>query len=223
MIRLISFEGGDGSGKSTQLKLLESYLTAQGKVCLPTREPGGTNLGNQIRPALLQAGTERISSLAELFLYVADRAQHVREVIRPAIETGRIVLCDRFIDSTVAYQGYGRGIDLETVRSLNQLASQGIRPDVTLLLDCPVTVGLSRAKKRVRANRRSDAGALDGSPEGQDRFEQEKEEFHERVRRGFLELARAEPDRICVMNASGSIREIQEEIQRIVNQKLSGN
>lgn len=223
MIRLISFEGGDGSGKTTQLKLLESYLTGQGKLCLSTREPGGTNLGEQIRQALLQAGKEKISSPAELFLYLADRAQHIQEVIQPAFESGRIILCDRYIDSTVAYQGYGRGIDLGTVRSLNQIASHGIKPDLTFLLDCPVKVGLSRTKERVRIALSSSAGALGDSREGQDRFEQEKEDFHERVRRGFLELARAEPKRIYVLDASRSMRQVREDIQKIVNQKLSGD
>jgi len=132
MIRLISFEGGDGSGKTTQIKLLEAYLSARGQACLPTREPGGTPLGRMIRQALLEVGEKEISPPTELFLYLADRAQHVQEVIHPALKNGRIVLCDRFTDSTLAYQGYGRRVDLDMLRRLNQVASRGITPDLTL-------------------------------------------------------------------------------------------
>lgn len=207
MIRLISFEGGDGSGKTTQLKLLETYLTSHGKACLCTREPGGTALGKKIRQVLLEAGEDEISSPAELFLYLADRAQHVHKVIRPALESGRLVLCDRFADSTVAYQGYGRGVDLEVLRGLNRVASQGITPDLTFLLDCPVEVGLARTAQRP-------------GKQQEDRFEREKMEFHERVRQGFLELARAEPRRIYLLDATRPIREVHEEIKRIVEAKL---
>jgi len=194
MVRLISFEGGDGSGKTTQLKLLDNYLASRGKLCLSTREPGGTTLGEMIRKILLEAGKVEIAYPTELFLYLADRAQHVHEVIRPALASGRLVLCDRFTDSTLAYQGYGRGVDLDMLRRLNQVASHGITPDVTFLLDCPVEVGLSRTAQR---NMNLKSG---GSRE--DRFEQERADFHERVRRGFLELARAEPQRIYVLDAS---------------------
>ena len=223
MIRLISFEGGDGSGKTTQLTLLENYLTGQGRLSLSTREPGATNLGETIRKMLLQSGKGKISSTAELFLYLSDRAQHVQEVIQPAIDDGIIVLCDRFIDSTLAYQGFGRGLDLGTVRTLNKVASHGIEPDLTFLLDCPVEIGLSRAKERLGAPRSSAAGARGEKRQGQDRFEQETEDFHERVRRGFLELAWAEPKRVYILDASRSISKIQEEIRSIVEQRLIGN
>lgn len=212
MIGLISFEGGDGSGKSTQLRLLASYLATQGKVCLCTREPGGTTLGRMIRQVLLEVGGEEISSATELFLYLADRAQHVQEVIQPALKGERLVLCDRFTDSTLAYQGYGRGVDLDMLRRLNQIASYGIAPDVTFLLDCPVEVGLSRASHRV-VGRRS-------GKRREDRFEREKVEFHEKVRRGFLKLARAEPERFYLLDASRSIQEVHEEIRRIVDRRL---
>ena len=148
MIRFITFEGGDGSGKTTQLKALESYLTARGKSCLSTREPGGTSLGEHIRQVLLEVGQQPITSATELFLYLADRAQHIYEVIIPALAQGKIVLCDRHTDSTLAYQGYGRGIDRGLLRSLNDIASQGIEPDLTLLFDCPVEIGLSRTAQR---------------------------------------------------------------------------
>jgi len=213
MVRLISFEGGDGSGKTTQLKLLDNYLASRGKSCLSTREPGGTTLGEMIRKILLEAGKVEIASPTEIFLYLADRAQHVHEVIRPALASGRLVLCDRFTDSTLAYQGYGRGVDLDMLRRLNQVASHGITPDVTFLLDCPVEVGLSRTAQR---NMNLKSG---GSRE--DRFEQERADFHERVRRGFLELARAEPQRIYVLDASRPTEEVHHEIKKIVDQKLA--
>ena len=212
MVFLISFEGGDGSGKTTQLKLLDKYLAGRGKSCLSTREPGGTTLGEMIRKILLEAGKVEIASPTELFLYLADRAQHVHEVIRPALASGRLVLCDRFTDSTLAYQGYGRGVDLDMLRRLNQVASHGITPDVTFLLDCPVEVGLSRTAQR---NMNLKSG---GSRE--DRFEQERADFHERVRKGFLELAQAEPGRVYVLDASRSTEEVHHEIKRIVDGKL---
>ncbi|MBI3059750.1 MAG: dTMP kinase [Deltaproteobacteria bacterium] len=212
MVCLISFEGGDGSGKTTQLKLLDNYLASRGKLCLSTREPGGTTLGEMIRKILLEAGKVEIASPTELFLYLADRAQHVHEVIRPALASGRLVLCDRFTDSTLAYQGYGRGVDLDMLRRLNQVASHGITPDVTFLLDCPVEVGLSRTAQR---NMNLKSG---GSRE--DRFEQERADFHERVRRGFLEMARVEPKRIYVLDASRPTEEVHHEIKKIVDEKL---
>lgn len=213
MVHLISFEGGDGSGKTTQLRLLEKYLVRRGEACLCTREPGGTTLGEMIRQVLLEGGREEIASPTELFLYLADRAQHVHEVIRPALASGRLVLCDRFTDSTLAYQGYGRGVDLDMLRRLNQVASHGIMPDLTFLLDCPVEVGLSRTTQRL-VGQKSGKGR-------EDRFEREKAEFHERVRTGFLELARVEPKRTYILDATRSISEVHEEIRRIVDAKLS--
>lgn len=212
MIRLISFEGGDGSGKTTQLKLLEKYLSAHGQTCLGTREPGGTALGEMIRQLLLEAGKEEISFPTELFLYLADRAQHVQKVIRPALASGTIVLCDRFTDSTLAYQGYGRGVELDMLRRLNEVASPGITPDLTFLLDCPVVVGLSRTAQRI-VNQTS-------GKRREDKFEREKVEFHERVRAGFLELARAEPKRIVILDASRALQEVHKEIRKIVDEKL---
>jgi dTMP kinase len=211
MTRFITFEGGDGSGKTTQLKALENYFTARGKSCITTREPGGTSLGKLIRQILLEVGEQTIASPTELFLYLADRAQHIQEIIRPAIERGIIVLCDRHTDSTLAYQGYGRGIDLQLLRELNRIASQGIRPDLTLLFDCPVEVGLSRT-----AQRQTKAAPSGGR---EDRFEREKVEFHERVRAGFLELARSEPGRFCVIDASRSIEEVFERVRKLVDQR----
>ena len=212
MIRFITFEGGDGSGKTTQLKALESHLTARGKSCLSTREPGGTSLGELIRQVLLEVGKQPITSPTELFLYLADRAQHIHEVIIPALEQGKIVLCDRHTDSTLAYQGYGRGIDLGLLRSLNDIASQGIKPDLTLLFDCPVEIGLSRTAQRQSQT---------ASGRNEDRFEREKIEFHERVRAGFLELARAEPDRFRIIDAARSAEEVGQEIKNIIDGELT--
>ena len=214
MVRLISFEGGDGSGKSTQLRLLEGYLSGRGQACLCTREPGGTRLGKMIRKVLLEAGDESISSQTELFLYLADRAQHVQEVIEPALVSGRLVLCDRFTDSTLAYQGYGRGVDLGMLRQMNAIASRGLTPDLTFLLDCPVELGLSRTARRMEERRTLQRR--------EDRFEREEVEFHERVRQGFLELARAEAERFYVLDASRSIQEVHEEIRGIVDRQLQG-
>jgi dTMP kinase len=211
MVSFITFEGGDGTGKSTQIKLLESYLVAQGKSCLVTREPGGTSLGELLRQIVLEAGTRSISSPTELFLYLADRAHHVHEVVAPAIAQGKIVLSDRHSDSTVAYQGYGRGMDTELLLRLNEIASGGLKPDLTFLLDCPVAVGLSRTVQR--KSRRA-------AVKGNDRFENENSEFHEKVRQGFLQLARAEPARFYIIDASRSEQQVFAAIKEVVDRRL---
>jgi dTMP kinase len=211
MASFITFEGGDGTGKSTQIRSLEAYLIAQGLSCLTTREPGGTSLGQVLRQTLLESGTRSISSSTELFLYLADRAQHVREIIEPALAQGKVVLCDRYADSTVAYQGYGRGIDRQLLVKLNEIACDGLKPDITFLLDCAVELGLSRTVQR---------GPTVTVGAGKDRFESEKWDFHERVRRGFLELARAEPDRFCIVDASRSEQEVFAAIKKVVDKKL---
>jgi dTMP kinase len=212
MIRFITFEGGDGSGKTTQVTALENHLIARGKSCIATREPGGTSLGRLIRKALLEVGRQPITSPAELFLYLADRAQHMQEIILPALEQGKVVLCDRHTDSTLAYQGYGRGIDLALLRRLNEIASRGVRPDLTLLFDCPVEISLSRT-----ARRQSQPATLQSR---EDRFEREKIEFHEKVRHGFLELAKAEPQRFRVIDATRSAADVGQEIMDIIDREL---
>jgi len=212
MIRFITFEGGDGTGKTTQLKALESHLRGKGRSCVSTREPGGTSLGKLIRQVLLEVGKQPIASPTELFLYLADRAQHVQEVILPAIDGGKVVLCDRYTDSTLAYQGYGRGIDLDLLRQLNEFANRGVKPDLTLLLDCPVELGLSRT-----AQRQSNTGLARGR---EDRFEREKVEFHEKVRAGFLAMARAEPERFRLIDASRSVEQVSREIQNIIDREM---
>lgn len=213
MIRFITFEGGDGTGKTTQLKALESHLRGKRRSCVSTREPGGTSLGKLIRQVLLEVGKQPIASPTELFLYLADRAQHVQEVILPAIDGGKIVLCDRYTDSTLAYQGYGRGIDLDLLRQLNDFANRGVKPDLTLLLDCPVELGLSRT-----AQRQSNAGSARSR---EDRFEREKVEFHEKVRAGFLAMARAEPERFRIIDASRSVEQVSREIQNVIDREMS--
>jgi dTMP kinase len=213
MFRFITFEGGDGVGKSTQIAVLESYLTARGYICVTTREPGGTSLGESIRRTLLESGTGPLDPSTELFLYLADRAHHIKEVVIPALAQGRVVLCDRHTDSTLAYQGYGRGIDLRMLRSFNEFATGGVRPDLTFLLDCPVQVGLSRISKR---QSRSEAIG------GPDRFEREARDFHQRVHQGFLKIAVDEPDRICVIDAARSEKDVFQSVKQIIEQKMSG-
>jgi dTMP kinase len=180
--RLIAFEGTEGAGKSTQIHRAAQALRADGHRVEVTVEPGGTALGRQLRELLLHARDAPLP-LAELFLYLADRAQHVGQIIEPALATGALVLTDRFSASTIAYQGYGRGLDLGLVTSADAWARGGLRPHRTLLLDCPVRVGLLRAR-------------------GHDRFHAELEAFHERVQRGFHAQAAAAPDAWCIIDAT---------------------
>lgn len=196
----ITFEGIEGSGKSTQLARLAAALRRRSHAVLVTREPGGTAVGAGIRRMLTDPDTPPLSVMAELFLYLADRAQHVREGILPALATGHIVLCDRFSDSTVAYQGYGRSVDMEIIRRLDAIARDGCRPDLTFLLDCPVRIGLERAQQRPATGIR------------EDRFELEPLAFHDRVHAGFLELARAEPDRFIVLDSQGPVEQTEARI-----------
>jgi dTMP kinase len=212
MVRFITFEGGDGTGKTTQLQAVENYLRGLNRPCVVTREPGGTALGRMIRKVLLETGDDEIGASTELFLYLADRAQHVKQIIAPALSAGKIVLCDRFTDSTLAYQGYGRGIDLDWLRRLNDSASEKLRPQLTFLFDCPVAMGLGRAA------RRREQSAVDRPRE--DRFEREKHDFHERIRNGFLELARREPERFRVIDASRSVAEVDKQVRAIVDREL---
>jgi dTMP kinase len=193
---LISLEGVEGSGKTTQLKLLAQFLEGMGRRVLKTREPGGTALGEQIRTLLLRAEGVKISPWSELLLYLSARAQLVEEVIRPAIGEGAIVLCDRYLDATVAYQGYGRRLDLEIVEQLNRAVVGETIPDLTLLLDLEASSGLIRISGRDR-----------------DRLEGEDLTFHERVRRGYLEVASRHPERIRVIPAGGPIDQVAERIR----------
>ena len=189
----ISCEGRDGSGKSPAQRLLAEHLQGLGYDPLLTREPGGCALGRSLRPILLDARTRGLSSRAELYLFLADRAQHVAEVIRPALEAGQTVLCDRYADSTLAYQGYGRGLDPEHLRRINDMATGGLMPDLTLLLDLPVHCGLERAGLRNRE---------EGTVLSEGRFDAESLEFHERVRQGYRSLAAEEPERFAIIDAA---------------------
>lgn len=189
----ISFEGIEGAGKSTAQRLLADLLRERGHVPLLTREPGGCSLGRNLRPILLDARLSGLSDRAELYLFLADRAQHVAEVVRPALESGQTVLCDRYTDSTLAYQGYGRGIDCEQLRRGNETATGGLVPELTILLDLPVATGLARAGQRNRE---------EGTVLSKGRFDAESQNFHERVRQGYLELAGEEPQRFAVIDAT---------------------
>lgn len=198
----ITFEGVEGCGKTTQIRRLHERLSAAGYRVILTREPGGCPIADKIRAILLDAENRGMQSLTELLLYAAARAQHVAEVIVPALESGAVVLCDRFTDATVAYQHNGRGIERETIDALNTLACQSIRPDLTVLLDCDAASGLARAKSRIEAT----------SGPREERFELEKLSFHQRVRDGYLHLAASEPDRFLTVSATGTIAEISDAI-----------
>lgn len=188
----VTFEGIEGSGKSTALRMLAGHLQGRGLDPLLTREPGDSSLGRSLRAVLLDARNSSISPRAELFLFMADRAQHVRETVLPALEAGQTVLCDRYSDSTMAYQGYGRGQDLDELARLNALASGGLEPDLTLLLDLPVSFGLERAGNRNREQ---------GTVVSEGRFDAESLQFHERVRTGYLALAAQNGSRIALIDA----------------------
>jgi dTMP kinase len=199
----VVFEGGDGAGKSTHARTLHRSLSGEGIGAVLTREPGGTPLGNAIR-RWLKTQPHR-TPVAELLLFSAARTQHVSELIAPALESGRVVICDRFTASTVAYQGYGRGLDLELIRDLNDRACQGIRPDLTVLLDVPWGEGLARKHGNIT-----------------DPFETETMEFHRRVREGYLAQASAEPDRWFIVDGTRPKREVAEEIWGRVRLVLRG-
>jgi dTMP kinase len=200
----ITFEGIEGCGKSTQARRLARRLRLRGIPSVLTLEPGGTAIGATIRHILLSSQNRHLSGLTELLLYAADRAQHVEEVIGPALKAAKWVISDRFMDATVAYQGYARGQDMPFIQLLNERATGGLRPDRTFLLDCPVEIGLVRALKRERESQH----------QGQDRFEQEKKAFHDAVRQGYLTLASREPDRIVVMDGTRTPDDLEEHVIR---------
>lgn len=201
----ITFEGGDGSGKSTQAGLLAQWLTEQGRTVVRTREPGGSEVGVEIRNLVLHH-RGHIDPRAEALLYAADRAQHIATVVRPALERGDVVIQDRYFDSSVAYQGAGRVLDAKEIRDLSLWATESLLPDVTVLLDLDENVARTR---------------LDAADKPFDRLENEKAEFHSRVRAGFLALAKAEPKRFLVLDATQPIDELAQAIRYRVSQELS--
>ncbi|MEK6777915.1 MAG: dTMP kinase [bacterium] len=191
--KFITFEGVEWCGKTTQMNMICHELDSRGKAYIRTREPGGTRIGEQIRKILMDPQNTDLSGMAELLLYIADRAQHVARRVLPALNQGMLVICDRFADATVAYQGDGRGLDRARILELNQIATGGLKPDLTLLIDIPAEIGLARARKR---NKDKDIGHSEG------RFEEEELDFHNRVRAGYLHLAELEPERFRVVDGS---------------------
>jgi dTMP kinase len=205
----ITLEGVEGSGKTTQAAILGDWLGKDGRRVTVTHEPGGTRAGETIRAIFLDPAVS-LDVAAELLLVLADRAQHVREKLRPAIAAGEIVISDRYSDSTTAYQGYGRGFDLKLLGELNRLASDAMSPDLTIVLDLAVETGLERTRARAK-----------GTGRGSDRFEGERAEFHRKVRAGFLAIAATEPARVVVIDADREITTVTEEIRRAVEALLS--
>jgi dTMP kinase len=204
----ITLEGVEGSGKTTQAAILANELRKRGYQVIVTREPGGTRAGELIRAIFLDP-TVSLEGVAELLLVLADRSQHVREKLRPSLAAGTIVISDRYCDSTIAYQGYGRGLDLGLLSELNRFAGDGLNPALTIVLDCPAEMGLERTQLRVA-----------GMARRADRFEGEQLEFHRRVRQGFLALGRDNPSRIVVFDSTREVGEVSADILRIVMARL---
>lgn len=202
----ITFEGVEGGGKSTQIALLHTWLAEQGHDVLVTREPGGTPVAEAVRGVLLDPAHAGMSGAAELLLYAAARADHVHRVIRPALEAGRVVLCDRYVDSTLAYQGHARGLGLDAIRQLHALGTGGLWPGLTFVLDLPAAAGLERARTRGR----------------RDRIEREALAFHERVRDGFLQLGKEEPARIKILGGQQPVEALAAEVRALAGAYLSG-
>ena len=193
----ITFEGPEGSGKSTQIQRIGAWLRETGRECIVTKEPGGTPISDRVRAILLDSAATGMDAMTELLLYAASRRQHVVEIIRPALQRGERVLCDRYTDATLAYQGYGRLLDLDRLQTLNQWATDGVKPDLTLLFDLDEETGLARAHAR-------NAGMV----VDESRLELEDLRFHRRVREGYRSLAAAEPERFAIVDGIGSIEEV---------------
>ena len=194
----VTFEGADGCGKTTQIELLNKYLQENGKSTLLTREPGAKGLGVKLREILLNYDGE-VSPQCESFLFLADRAQHIDCIIKPALKEGKIILCDRHTDSTVAYQGYGRGLDLDRINMLNNIATSGLKPDLTIVFDVDIETSMQRVGKE------------------KDRMESAGIEFFNKVRRGYLEIAKREPQRVKVIDSSNTIDNIHKQVVELVN------
>ncbi|MGD2028790.1 MAG: dTMP kinase [Desulfobacterales bacterium] len=210
----ISFEGIEGSGKTTQINHMDKFLRDNGHDCVITREPGGTRIGEEIRAILLNPASKDMDPLTELLLYTADRAQHIREFVYPCLSAGKTVLCDRFYDATVVYQGFARGLDIRLINKLHKLLFEDLKPDITFLLDLPPEKGLSRAWKQIESGTRTSV---------ETRFEEEERSFHNKVRSGYLELARLEPIRFKVIDASVDENHVRNEIKKILYSEINLN
>jgi dTMP kinase len=205
----ITLEGIDGCGKSTQIEMLADALKKRGLDPLITREPGGTATGERIR-RLLSEAANTMAARTELFLIIAARAQHVRELIRPALDAARVVISDRYTDSSVAFQGYGRGLDLRTIHEMNRFATEGLTPDLTILFD------LDPARARTRLSRRTKSSATDAPESDLEYLDREEKAFHERVRDGYLEMMQADPARIRLVDSSGPVEQTRESVLSLV-------
>lgn len=211
----ITFEGGEGAGKSTQIKRLRDTLVGKGYNVVQTREPGGTPEAEKVRDLLVQRDGGEWSAREECLLLYAARAGHVERVIRPALQSGSIVLCDRFSDSTLVYQGYGRGLDLSFIRSLDYLVLDGLKPDLTFVMDIDPTMGLGRSEKRL-------ASAASSKESHEDRFERLDFSFHKRLRDGFLSLAESESNRCILVDAARNVEELASTIAAQALRKIEG-
>lgn len=207
----ITLEGIEGSGKTTQLPHIRDFLEGLGRLCVVTREPGGTPTGLKIRSILLDPENTGLTPRTELLLYFADRVQHVEQVVLPALSAGKTVLCDRYVDATIVYQGMARGLGADLVESLHRLLLDDLKPDLTLLFDLPAQTGLARAW-----------GALNrgGRPAAESRFESEERQFHERVRSGYLKLARREPDRYRIIDAAADEERVRAAVFSVISEEL---
>ena len=203
----ITLEGIEGSGKTTQINNISRFLEKKGHDCVITREPGGTKIGEKIRSILLDPESRDIEPVCELLLYFSDRAQHIKEVVNPSLSEGKTVICDRYFDATLVYQGYARGLSIDLITGLHELVLEGLKPDITILLDLPVEIGLLRAWEQI------DNGSRTGS---ETRFEEEALSFHKKIRAGYLELACLEPQRFRVIDASQDKNKVQMDIEEVL-------
>jgi dTMP kinase len=207
----ITLEGIEGSGKTTQIDYLVKYFEQVGQRCVTTREPGGTGIGNKIRSILLDPASSDLDSTTELLLYMADRAQHINSLVRPSLADGYTVICDRYFDATVVYQGFARGLDIDLIKRLHALLFNDLKPELTFLLDLEPRQGLARAWKQLNSGQRAD---------GESRFEAERLAFHKKVRAGYLELARLEPDRFRIIDAAREVGQVRDDIYEVLTSFL---
>lgn len=209
----ITLEGIEGCGKTTQINHLSRVFENRGQACVVTREPGGTAIGKEVRSILLNPASKGMVPKAELLLYMADRAQHIAAVVNPCLAEGKVVLCDRYFDATVVYQGFARGLDTRFIYELHRLVMNDLKPDVTILLDLPPRIGLKRAWKQIEDGTRNSI---------ESRFEEETLKFHEKVRAGYLELARLEPERFRTIDASRDEKQVQADIRQALSSWEAG-